>query len=174
MLNTDKLVMLDQQLSARLRATAGGPGWLRRAAIVLAHSGDSPIWIVGLLLVIWLGPPFWRHQAWLAFVGVWVAAVAVQLLKIIFHRQRPAGEWGQGYRRLDPHSFPSGHAARVFMLAAVAVALGPVAWASLMLIWASLVSLARVVMGVHYLSDVVVGAGLGVVCGVGVVLALGG
>jgi undecaprenyl-diphosphatase len=56
----------------------------------------------------------------------------------------------------------------------VAVALGPVAWAILMLIWAGLVSLARVVMGVHYLSDVVVGAGLGVVCGIGVILALGG
>ena len=59
------------------------------------------------------------------------------------------------------------------MLAIIAVVLGPVWWALLMMVWAALVALARVAMGVHYLSDVVAGAGLGLLCGVGVLLALG-
>ena len=168
---TDQLITLDREFSTRLRV-ADRPGRLRTSAIVLAHSGDSPIWIVGLLLLIWLGSPFWMREAWLAFVGVWVSALAVQVLKWIFRRERPLGEWGQGYRKLDPHSFPSGHAARAFMLAAVAVALGPGWWALAMGVWAILVSLARVAMGVHYLSDVVAGALLGVVCGIAVVLGL--
>lgn len=169
----ETLTALDRRLSTRVRV-AEKPGLLRWVAIGLAHSGDSPIWIVGLLLVGWLGSPFWKRQAWLAFAGVWVAAAAVQILKLVFRRQRPAGEWGQGYRQLDPHSFPSGHAARAFMLATVAVALGPPWWAMLMGGWAMLVSVARVAMGVHYLSDVAAGAVLGVGCGAGIVKALGG
>jgi undecaprenyl-diphosphatase len=171
MFTTHQLATLDRQFSARLRI-AEKPGPLRAAAIVLAHSGDSPIWIVGLLLAAWRGASFWRREAWLAFVGVWVTAAVVQTLKLVFRRQRPAGEWGQGYRRLDPHSFPSGHAARAFMLAAIAIALGPPWLAVLMAAWAMLVSLARVAMGVHYLSDVCVGAAIGGVCGAGVVVIL--
>lgn len=167
----DKLITLDRHFSARIRQ-AEKPGPLRTAAIVLAHSGDSPLWIAGLLLTMWLGAPFWKREAWLMLVGVGVAAAATQTLKLIFRRQRPAGEWGQGYRQIDPHSFPSGHAARAFMLAAVAVALGPVGWALGVLLWATLVALARVAMGVHYLSDILAGAALGLACGVGVVMIL--
>jgi undecaprenyl-diphosphatase len=77
-------------------------------------------------------------------------------------RKRPEGEWGRIYRFTDPHSFPSGHAARAFLIATVATALGP-AWLAIALwIWAPLVALARVAMGVHYLSDIVAGALFGI------------
>ncbi len=164
-----RLTELDRRYSLRLRV-AEKPGPLRAAAIVLAHSGDSPLWIVLLPLVWWLGAPFWKTEARLAFIGVWVAAAVTQALKLIVRRQRPAGEWGQGYRKLDPHSFPSGHAARAFMLASVALLLGPPGWAAAMMAWAVLVSLARVAMGVHYLSDILAGAALGIVCGAGLSL----
>jgi membrane-associated phospholipid phosphatase len=84
-------------------------------------------------------------------------AVLVLLVKFSVRRQRPAGEWGQIYRSSDPHSFPSGHAARAAMLAVLAAGLGPAWLAGLLLVWAPLVGLARVAMGVHYLSDVVAG-----------------
>ena len=49
------------------------------------------------------------------------------------------------------------------LIAVLATALGP-GWLALVLwIWAPLVSLARVAMGVHYVSDIVAGAVLGVV-----------
>jgi len=51
------------------------------------------------------------------------------------------------------------------MLAVLAAALGPAWLAWLLLVWAPLVALARVAMGVHYLSDVIVGALLGLVVG---------
>jgi membrane-associated phospholipid phosphatase len=51
------------------------------------------------------------------------------------------------------------------MIALVATALGPT-WAAIVLwIWAPLVALARVAMGVHYLSDIVAGAIVGIVVG---------
>ncbi len=160
-------VALDAHLTRRLRiAEKHGP--LRNIAILLAHSGDSPLWLIGLPLTLWLGSDFWKHEARLDLVGVAATAILVQALKLAFRRQRPAGEWGQGYRKLDPHSFPSGHAARAAMLAVIAVALGPLWWAALTLVWALLVALSRVAMGVHYLSDVVAGMICGAICGVGV------
>lgn len=166
----DEMVAMDARLSARLRV-AERPGLIRNCAILLAHSGDSPLWLAGLLLVWWRGSAFWRHEAWLDLVGVLVTGVLVQAMKLTFRRRRPAGEWGQSYRKVDPHSFPSGHAARAAMLAVIAVALGPAWWAILLLAWAPLVALARVAMGVHYLSDIMAGAACGFVCGVGVILA---
>jgi undecaprenyl-diphosphatase len=51
------------------------------------------------------------------------------------------------------------------MLAVMAAGLGPPWFAALLLIWAPLVTLARVAMGVHYLSDVLAGALFGLLLG---------
>jgi undecaprenyl-diphosphatase len=91
-------------------------------------------------------------------------AGVVLAIKFLVRRKRPEGEWGGIYRNTDPHSFPSGHAARAFLIAVVASALAPPWWLILLLwVWAPLVSLARVAMGVHYLSDVIAGAVVGAV-----------
>jgi undecaprenyl-diphosphatase len=94
-----------------------------------------------------------------------VLAALVMGLKFIIRRRRPEGDWGSIYRNTDPHSFPSGHAARAFLIAVLTMALGPTGLAIGLWIWAPLVSLARVAMGVHYASDVVAGSILGVIAG---------
>jgi membrane-associated phospholipid phosphatase len=48
----------------------------------------------------------------------------------------------------------------------LAVSLGPTWFGILFLIWAPLVILARVAMGVHYFSDVMAGAFLGILVAV--------
>ena len=164
-----RLLQADRYYSARLRY-AEKPGRLRRPAIFLAHSGDSWFWGLGLA-VTWLaagpdGKTFAVRLA-LAIVGL---AVLVLLVKRVFRRRRPEGEWGAIYRKTDPHSFPSGHAARMAMLAVLAAALGPAWFAWLLLAWAPLVALARVAMGVHYLSDVIGGALLGLAAGLALAL----
>jgi undecaprenyl-diphosphatase len=168
----NKVAAADAQGSAWLAGLPERVHFLRPFAILLAHSGDSPLWIVGLLLTLWLGSDRWRYEAGVDLIGVIVTAGIIVLIKFAVRRPRPAGEWGQGYRRIDPHSFPSGHAARAAMLAVVALALGPAWWAAALFVWAPLVGLARVIMGVHYLSDIVVGAGCGIGCGVGVVVLM--
>jgi undecaprenyl-diphosphatase len=159
-----RLSALDERLSIRLRI-AERPGLLRNLAIVLAHSGDSWFWLLGLVLVWWRGGDFWRERALDLAVGILLTAFLVMVVKLTVRRRRPEGEWGKIYRSTDPHSFPSGHAARAVMLAVMALGLGPAWFALLLCAWAPLVVLARVAMGLHYLSDVVAGALFGLVMG---------
>jgi len=167
-----RLVEIDARLSARLRLTEH-PGLLRSLAAVLAHSGDSWFWLAGLALLYWLGNPFWRGLAARLVLGILVTALVVMTVKFSVRRRRPEGEWGKIYRSTDPHSFPSGHAARAFMLAVLALGLGPLWFGILLLVWAPLVALARASMGVHYLSDVVAGMVFGLVLGGGVYYFVG-
>ena len=154
----------DARWSQRLRI-AERPGWLRSLAALLAHSGDSWFWGLGLVMVWALGGEAARAWALRVFVAIAVLAVLVLALKLIIRRRRPEGEWGAIYRNTDPHSFPSGHAARALLLAVLSVAWGPPWLALILILWAPLVSLARVAMGLHFLSDVIAGAGLGVAAG---------
>ena len=69
--------------------------------------------------------PAWREWEVVEFVGISVLAALVMGIKFLVRRRRPEGEWGGIYRKTDPHSFPSGHAARALLLAVIALALGP-------------------------------------------------
>jgi undecaprenyl-diphosphatase len=165
------LLALDARWSARLRV-AERPGTLRTLAVILAHSGDSWFWGAGLALLWLLGPTDWRPRAVTLVLSIAILAGMVFAIKLLVRRQRPAGEWGEIYRSTDPHSFPSGHAARAVMLAIVLWALGPAWLAWIVLLWAPLVALARVAMGVHYLSDIAAGLILGALVGWGIGLFL--
>jgi len=163
------LIELDARLSERMRI-AEQPGLLRTVAAVLAHSGDSWFWLAGLGLLWWLGTDYWKGRALTLIVAILLTALVVFVIKLIVRRRRPEGEWGKFYRNTDPHSFPSGHAVRTMMLAVVMLGLVPLWIGLLLLVWAPLVGLARVSMGVHYLSDVLAGMFLGLLVGVAVLL----
>lgn len=159
-----KTLEADARLTQKLRL-AEKPGPLRRLAILLAHSGDSWFWLLVLIPLAWQGNEFWSRRAMVYIFAILITALLVFGIKLTVRRRRPQGEWGQVYRKTDPHSFPSGHAARAVLLAVLAMGLGPL-WLGLMLaVWAPLVMLARVAMGVHYLSDVLAGAVLGGLAG---------
>jgi undecaprenyl-diphosphatase len=164
------LIERDARLSERMRI-AQKPGPLRTLAAVLAHSGDSWFWLAGLGILWWRGTDYWKGRALTLILGILLTALVVMAVKFTVRRRRPEGEWGGIYRSTDPHSFPSGHAVRAVMLAVVLLGMGPLWLGLLLLVWSPLVGLARVVMGVHYLSDVLAGMVLGLVMG-GVVLLI--
>jgi hypothetical protein len=64
-----KILELDARLSRQMRL-AERPGWLRSLAALLAHSGDSWFWLVGLALVWWLGSAYWRDLALVMALGI--------------------------------------------------------------------------------------------------------
>jgi undecaprenyl-diphosphatase len=85
------------------------------------------------------------------------------LIKLLFQRVRPFEyedvEFRHGLRRPITSSFPSGHATAAFCAAAL-MGGGP-AWYSV----ASAVAATRVYVRLHYASDVVAGAALGLLMG---------
>jgi undecaprenyl-diphosphatase len=162
-----RIVSLDDQITNKLRLNESQKA-IRPAAIFFAHSGDSWFCLLALFLVWLLTEGLWHRITGLMAAGAIALAVIVLIIKFSIHRRRPEGTWGAIYRNTDPHSFPSGHAARTTMLAVVALLIGPTWFGLVLVIWAPLVSLARVALGVHYFSDIVAGALLGIAFGFGV------
>jgi membrane-associated phospholipid phosphatase len=104
----------------------------------------------------------------LLFAAVAVSGILVDLLKVIVGRPRPkllfsAGAYEFSWIGLsaDHWSFPSGHAATAAALATALWCLWPQP-VLFYAIGAALVAASRIVMGAHYLSDVVMGAFIGV------------
>lgn len=97
-------------------------------------------------------------------------AFQISLQKLMKHnirRQRPCHTIS-GIRNLvnlpDEFSFPSGHTAGAFIMAVLFSHLYS-AFTYPLYVLASLVGFSRVYNGVHYPSDVIFGAGLGISCG---------
>ena len=157
------MIELDLRITERLRI-AEQLGILRTASAILAHSGDSWFWLAGLAVLWWLGTGYWKRELLILIISILAAALLVFVVKRLVPRRRPEGEWGKFYRLTDPGSFPSGHSVRAFMLAVILLGMSP-GIGFVLLIWAPLVGLARVAMGLHYLSDVLAGMLLGVLIG---------
>jgi diacylglycerol kinase family enzyme/membrane-associated phospholipid phosphatase len=114
----------------------------------------------------------YRLTGWMAVSGL-VILLGNPLLKRAFDRPRPSvpvSSWWQSGNL----SFPSGHAAGAGVLATVAVLLTIAATVRglrrrlLIALWVSLAILtavSRVVLGVHYLSDVIAGLAFGMATG---------
>lgn len=67
----------------------------------------------------------------------------------------------------DMNSFPSGHTCAAFAFAAALCAVLPQKWAkAAALIAAALMGFSRLYVGVHFPTDVLAGAAIGIVCGV--------
>jgi membrane-associated phospholipid phosphatase len=140
-------------------AVKAGP-WKQFLAVV-SHSGDSLVWLTAMILIALLGEVYWRHWALTMIVGMLAVGLLVKIMKLIWRRQRPDGDWGGIYRRTDPYSFPSGHAARSGLLMTLCLTLGPLWLGLLLLVWAPLVCYSRVYLRLHVWFEVIFGFLLG-------------
>jgi len=156
-----KLIAHDTLLSQRL-GLAEREGLPRTLAILITRSGDGIVFLT-LIAVMYLFST--THGR--AIIALWLATdfvvgVIVQTIKTVVRRERPVGEWGRFYRKFDPHSFPSGHSARGGVLTMIGWVLAP-SWISIgFTLWGVLIAASRMILGVHYPSDVAAGYLLGI------------
>ena len=162
-----KLLEWDVRMSEAIRISPEKKH-IWKVSVFFAHSGDSWYWLAGLfpiwIISIFLSPQWHRISGILAF-SLLIEAALILVVKFVVRRRRPEGEWGEIYRNTDPHSFPSGHAARMALIALMSWGIAPLWFAILLTIWTPLVCIARVIMGVHYWSDVVIGVIIGLLSG---------
>ena len=161
----DRIQKVDEEISARL-VLQKEVSLAHKLVALIGHSCDSWYWLIGLTLV-WVftrGPV--RTTAILWAFALAILAVFVLGIKFILRRPRPEGEWGSIYRVTDPHSFPSGHAARAMTIAFLALQFSDPIWFLGLLVWAILVGYSRVALRLHYFSDVLVGWLVGAVSGI--------
>lgn len=130
--------------------------WL--LAYGLARSGDTLFWLV----IIGVGLAKGWGVSWRLLWTVLATAVLVFAVKGIFKRKRPSGR-AHDFSH-DQYSFPSGHAARVTAVA-VTLSFAQPAWLGVWLVWATAVSLSRVILARHYLSDITAGWFVGLAVG---------
>lgn len=148
-----------------LRGARGSPAWAVPLFYWLTMIGGG----FGLLVVV----PFFfraasrRAAVWLV-AGVLTASALTSIVKPIIGRARPCDAlgWCSALAITSPggNSFPSGHAAGSFAFG-MFIALRAPKLAAPALLFAALIAWSRCVLGVHYPSDVIVGAALGAVIG---------
>lgn len=147
-----------------LRANRWGQGLgTRRFFAIVSRLGDGVFWYVLMaVLIVADGLAGLAASAHLAATGV-VALTLYKLLKRWTRRPRPFASdvriraW---IAPLDEFSFPSGHTLHAVAFTLVALAHYPLL-APLLLPFAGCVAVSRVVLGLHYPSDVLAATAIG-------------
>jgi membrane-associated phospholipid phosphatase len=135
----------------------------------ISLSGSSVAFLIYVALFLvydllwWKKVSFWATSFLMALI---FTMIAVFLMKVIFQVPRP-GEGVIQYPPLvallhfDSYSFPSGHAARASVLAYYFCRKGGKYVKVLAWVWALSVAVSRLLLGVHWFSDVVTSIVLG-------------
>ncbi|MGL4763728.1 MAG: phosphatase PAP2 family protein [Aeromonas sp.] len=132
-----------------------------RVSRLVSRTGDGPLYAVLAALLWWQGESE-RELVKLALLAFAIELPLYLLLKNSLKRQRPVG-LPVFITPSDRYSLPSGHTAAAFLMASI-LATGFPLWTPLLFGWAALVGASRLLLGVHYLSDLVAGALLGGGC----------
>ncbi len=134
-------------------------------------SGKTSWWPLYVFLIFFIFKKYSWKESSLVLVFIILLIVlsdqsSVHLFKNVFRRPRPSHNpdienilhYVNNYRG-GAFGFISSHAANTFSVAAFLVLIFKNKWFTILLAtWASLVAYSRVYLGVHYLSDVLVGA----------------
>jgi undecaprenyl-diphosphatase len=168
-----RVAALDQRLSNRMRIPEEFRA-ARFAAMAVAHLGDTGVWLAASALAYWKGSADVRRVILLMGAAVVVAVTIGAAVKTFVRRRRPPEHPSGLYsRRWDRHSFPSGHAGRVAAVA-MSISFAFPEWTLAAWAYALGVAATRVMLGVHWLGDVLFGLALGSTVGVVAFLVLGG
>ena len=151
----------------------GGNSLFDAAAILLSYIGTfkAVAIIIGIFLMT---KKETRHIAYILFAAVLLSGIIVWIVKEITERPRPFIELGIAEADILIHtnpyrSFPSGHTTTAFTTATV-IGYYFRKWLIPAAIVACIAGLARIYLLVHYPSDVIVGAAIGIGTALAVIL----
>ena len=131
-------------------------------AVMVAFTIMGMVYVIALVAI-----PLWtagkRDVAFDVVVLVVIVSVLTEIIKFLVDRQRPYLELSgvQTILSASGPSFPSAHASRAFAVAFIIALNSRRMWGILGIVVASLIAVSRVYLGVHWPSDILFGALLG-------------
>ncbi len=137
------------------------PAWLKNIMLIITFTGSS--WMVVLLTVYF----FAKTRIKLAFLTIVISLISYsssEIIKIIIGRPRPFKILANVHTRemfITGNGFPSGHTTLVVALGLLFANFLPDKFKVLLIIWAVLVAVSRIYLGVHAPLDILGGASLG-------------
>lgn len=156
------LLKFDRAISIQFSNASSHPH-VRRLFRTVSWLGNGYFWYALMaVLVAWYGEAAWYPVLHMIVAGL-SGTLIYKRLKAATLRPRPYvlhQEIAQNVDILDQYSFPSGHTLHAVTFAIVAAVYFPgLAW--LVASFTALVALSRLVLGVHYPTDVIAGIIIG-------------
>ncbi len=158
-----RMQRVEQDVCVRLN------GWSRHAPVraffgAVSRLGDGVVWYsLMALMALTQGEYGLRAAAVMAVTGL-TGVTIYKLLKYRLNRERPFISLPETISMsappLDRYSFPSGHTLHAILFTIIGVAWFP-ALAAVLVPLTLLIGLSRVILGLHYPTDVLVGALIG-------------
>jgi len=140
------------------------PRWMRAYVIAATRAGDGWLWYaMGIVILLFGGEARFRALG-AAGIAAFLSTVLFKVLKRFTGRRRPCEIHPHCWATLlppDQFSFPSGHTMTAFAVALPLLLFYPELSAGLLFCAVS-IALSRILLGMHFLSDVVAGAILGI------------
>lgn len=153
---------LEYRLCAVIHRASRWPA-VRYPFQAISRLGNGPIWYAFLLALPAVAGRTGLEAAMVMAVGALVGLALYKGLKAVLVRERPYISHSDIHCQsapLDRYSFPSGHTLHAVFFAVMGSAWFPVL-APALFAFAGLVALSRPLLGLHYPSDVLVGALIG-------------
>ena len=130
--------------------------------IFISWLGNGKIWYLIIFFIPFISATGIKISAELIIFGL-MGTIIYKILKRIINRPRPYKmnqSINLGGKILDQFSFPSGHTLHSVIFSLILIFYFPV-FTEILLIFTLLIALSRVILGMHFPSDVFVGAIIG-------------
>jgi len=153
----------DYQVSAKIAGVLHRDGAIRKIIQLFTITGTAIFWILGLFICYIFSLTDRSKIYTIGFVMI-IMLIPVFIIKHIIKRPRPDfKDTRLGAIAFDKWSFPSGHATRATYIMILMGLLYPHSlW--FWILWGCLILLSRLLLGVHYLSDILAGIIFSTLC----------